>query len=68
MNVKAVSAWVGLWLVGAVGGLILLVGVTIAYDKIADPQEDTKDIMLNCYVYGDGDCGPNAPWHGYINI
>lgn len=68
MNVKAVSAWVGLWLVGVVGGLVLLIGVTIAYDKIADPQEDSTNILLNCYVYGDGDCGSKAPWHGYVNI
>lgn len=60
--------WFGLWLAGVAMGLVLLSGVTVAWNMISDPSEDSTNPLLNCYVYGDGDCGPNAPWHGYVNI
>lgn len=68
MNVKAVAVWVGFWLVGVVAGVVLFCGFVVAYDASMNPQEDTTDILLNCHVYGDGDCGNNAPWHGFINL
>lgn len=33
---------------------------------IGTAQED--DPWANCYVYGDGDCRPNGPWHGFVNL
>jgi hypothetical protein len=45
-----------------------LIGGLVTYDRVANPQEDSGDLLLNCYIYGDGDCGPNAPFHGFVNI
>lgn len=33
--------------------------------EIITAQED--DAFANCHVYGNGECGPNAPWHGFVN-
>jgi hypothetical protein len=55
---------VGTWIIT----LLALTGALFVYDRVADPSEDSGNILLNCYVYGDGDCGPNAPWHGFINL
>jgi hypothetical protein len=52
------------WLIGA----LALVGGLTVYDRVINPSEDSGNLLLNCYAYGDGDCGPNAPWHGFINI
>jgi hypothetical protein len=24
------------------------------------------DSLANCHVYGNEDCGPGAPWHGFV--
>lgn len=68
MNVKAVAVSAGYWLIGAVTAVVLFCGFVVAYDASMNPQEDSTDILLNCHVYGDGDCGPNAPLHGFINV
>ncbi len=52
------------WLIGA----LALVGGLTVYDRVANPTEDSGNPLLHCYIYGDGDCGPNAPWHGFINL
>lgn len=67
-NLPVWLVWVSMWLTGVAMAVGVLVGVTVAYDVIVDPQEDGGNVMLNCYVYGDGKCGPNAPWHGFINL
>ena len=41
-----------------IGGLV---GVAIG-----QAQED--DMLANCHVYGDGNCGPNTPWHGFVSF
>jgi uncharacterized membrane protein len=60
--------WVSMWLTGVAMAVGVLAGLTVAYEVIADPQEDSNNIMLNCHVYGNGKCGPDAPWHGFINL
>lgn len=46
-------------------GLVLYVGLGL-YGALADVQED--DVSFNCYVMGDMNCGPKAPWHGFVNF
>lgn len=29
------------------------------------PQEDT--FLFNCHAHGDHECGPDEPWHGFVN-
>lgn len=62
---------------GVLAGLILgtwmivslaLVGGLFVYDRVANPTEDSGDLLLNCHIYGDGECGPAQPWHGFINL
>ena len=56
---------VGLYVAGAVmAALVLYVGLGL-YGALADVQED--DALFNCHVMGDMNCGPNAPWHGFVN-
>ena len=52
----------------AVMSWFALFGALVTYDRVMNPSEDSGDILLNCYVYGDGDCGPDGPWHGFINL
>lgn len=67
-NLPTWLVWAATWTTGVVMALGIIAGITVAYDVIVNPQEDTRDGMLNCYVYGDAKCGPNAPWHGFINL
>jgi hypothetical protein len=67
-NMPAWLVWVSMWLTGVAMAVGVLAGLTVAYEVIADPQEDSNNIMLNCHVYGNGKCGPDAPWHGFINL
>lgn len=60
--------WFAVWLTGAALLLGVAVGGVVAYDVVVNPSEDSGDLLLNCHVYGDGQCGRNAPWHGFINI
>lgn len=48
----------------AVLGICLYVGLGV-YGGLANVQED--DATFNCYVMGDMNCGPNTPWHGFVN-
>lgn len=68
MNIKAVASYIGLWLIGALVMAFALVGAVVVYDRVVDPTEDSGNYLLNCHVYGDGECGPNGPWHGFINL
>lgn len=36
------------------------------YGALANVQED--DRAWNCHVMGDMNCGPEAPWHGFVNF
>lgn len=36
------------------------------YGALANVQED--DRTWNCHVMGDMNCGPKAPWHGFVNF
>ena len=67
-NLPTWFVWACTWLSGVALALGVIAGLTVAYDVIADPQEDSGNVLLNCYAYGDGKCGPNAPWHGFINL
>jgi hypothetical protein len=67
-NLPTWLVWASVWLSGLTMALGIIAGLTVAYDVIADPTEDSSDVLLNCYVYGDGKCGPNAAWHGFINL
>lgn len=67
-NLPTWLVWACVWLSGVAMAVGILAGLTVAYDVTVNPQEDSSDVMLNCYVYGDGECGPNAPWHGFINL
>lgn len=51
------------WTMLALAGI----GALFVYDRVANPQEDS-DLMANCWFYGDGQCGPNASWHGFVNF
>lgn len=33
---------------------------------LADVREDEP--LWNCHVHGNQVCGPEAPWHGFVNI
>lgn len=65
MNVKAIIAYVGLWLAGLVMmGLVGYVGLGL-YGALFNVQED--DATWNCHVMGDMTCGEKEPWHGFTN-
>ncbi len=67
-KLKRVMVIVSLALLGWMIGAMALVGIVFTYDRVMNPSEDSGDLLLNCYVYGDGDCGPNGPWHGFVNL
>lgn len=67
-RVKRVATVVSLALLGWLIGALALVGGLTVYDRVANPSEDSGDLLMNCYIYGDGDCGPDGPWHGFINL
>lgn len=68
MDVKRVAVVTGLvlgtWLIVT----LAVIGSLFVYDRVMNPSEDSGDYALNCYIYGDGTCGPDAPWHGFINL
>lgn len=39
------------------GVVFLVVGVFTAQEG---------DALGNCYLYGNGNCGASAPWHGFV--
>ncbi len=51
----------------AFGAMIVLVFAVFVgvYGSLANVQED--DATFNCWVMGNGHCGPAAPWHGFVN-
>ena len=49
-----------------VASMILWVSLGTAVGIFLGTREE-DDAFANCYVYGDGDCGPKAPWHGFVN-
>lgn len=59
-----------LWtvLVVASWAMVALVAFTFVglYGALANVQEDDK--TFNCWVMGDFNCGPSAPWHGFVNL
>lgn len=58
--ILSMLAWV-VMILTAIGGLLVA-------DRALDPKEDSGSMILNCHIYGDGECGPSAPWHGFINL
>jgi hypothetical protein len=58
---KSVGLYLALF---AVLSLAAYVGLGL-YGALANVQED--DASFNCHVMGDMDCGPNTPWHGFVN-
>lgn len=65
MNVKSIGAWLGLWLAGAVMMALFLYVATGVYGDLANVQED--DATFNCWTMGNMVCGPDSPWHGFVN-
>lgn len=31
-------------------------------------QQPEEGLFFNCYISGNGECGPDAPWHGFVNL
>lgn len=31
-------------------------------------QQPEEGLFFNCYISGNGVCGPDAPWHGFVNL
>jgi len=46
--------------------MVMWAGIGASVALVASAQED--DPWANCWVYGDHDCGPNGPWHGFVNL
>lgn len=67
-RVKRIVTVVSLALLGWLIGALALIGGLTVYDRVANPSEDSGDRLMNCYIYGDGNCGPAAPWHGFTNL
>jgi len=68
MGIKRVLVVMSLCLLSWTILTLALIGGVFVYDRTANPAEDSGDYLLNCYVYGDGNCGSSAPWHGFINL
>lgn len=49
--------------------ILAFIGGLTMYDRVVDPAEDSGNILLNCHIYGDGDCGGH-PWYkfGFVNL
>jgi hypothetical protein len=48
-----------------VASMCLWAGIGASVAMVVTAQED--DALANCWVYGDHDCGSQAPWHGFVN-
>lgn len=66
MNLKSIGAYVGLWFAGALMmGLVLFVILGV----LGSTGLISEDMMLfNCRFMGNWTCGPDAPWHGFVNL
>lgn len=64
--VKRVLVWIMLWFAGVLMmGLILFVILGIA----GELHWISEDMMLfNCRFMGNWTCGPDTPWHGFVNL
>lgn len=62
--IKAVMNGIVYFAGGLMLGLCVYVGLGV-YGALANVQED--DATFNCYTMGDMNCGPNTPWHGFVN-
>jgi len=66
MNVRALAAYAGLWFAGALMMVLLLFVMLGAMSELGWISEDM--IYFNCYFMGNLVCGPEAPWHGFVNL
>lgn len=67
-KLKRIGVLVSLALASMMITFLSLVGGLTMIHKVADFTEDSGSIVLNCHLYGDGNCGTDAPWHGFVNI
>lgn len=49
-----------------VASMIMWAGIGTATGLLIGQAEE-DDTFANCHVYGDRNCGPNTPWHGFVN-
>lgn len=45
---------------------VLWGGIGASVGVVLGSSED--DTLANCHIYGNGECGPDAPWHGFVNL
>lgn len=66
MNLKSIGAYVTLWFAGVLMmGLVLFVvlGIAGAAELISEDM-----VLFNCRFMGNWTCGPDTPWHGFVNL
>lgn len=56
---------IGLYIAGAAVMALFIYVMTGLYGALFNVQED--DATFNCHTMGNMVCGPDAPWHGFVN-
>jgi hypothetical protein len=66
MNIKAIGAYATLWTAGALMmALVLFITLGVSFD-LGWIEED--GLLFNCHFMGNWACGPEASWHGFVNL